>query len=108
MSTKTITAARKKAIRTAWRNTRSAWRKTESSLGALMRTNKVLFLNLGKAGTVVARREFESAVKSLELSGRRAKQKLERFAREHAPRTLSRTSAARTPVARARKRGAAR
>src|SRR6188472_4378618 len=33
MSTKTITAARKKAIRTAWRNTRSAWRKTESSLG---------------------------------------------------------------------------
>jgi len=105
MSTKAITAARSKAIRAAWRNTRSAWRKTESSVGALMRANKVLFLNLGKAGTVAARREFESAVKSLEQSGRVAKQKLERFAREHAPALRARVAP--RPVARAGKRRAA-
>jgi len=111
MSTKAIPAARSKAIRAAWRNTRSAWRHTESSVGALMRANKRLFLNLGKAGAVAAgraRREFESAVKSLESSGRLAKQKLEQFAREHAPPTPVRARVASKPAARARKRSAIR
>jgi hypothetical protein len=88
MSTKIASSARSKAIRSAWRNARTAWRKTETSVGGLLRANKALFVSLGAAGAVAARRarrELESAVKSLEQSGRQAKLKFEQMAYAHAP-----------------------
>ena len=75
-------------VQAAWRKTKKAWVRLENSLLTMVDADKALFHALGDAGNKAAkqaRKELDSAVKTLDQSRKRTVKKIEKLIAQNTP-----------------------